>query len=59
MVGNTYRINNLYTKMIILILLVNTLFSERGDFISSAILATRNVNNNQAYIDAELVNVDT
>ena len=54
MIKNTYIINNPYIRAIILMLLVNTVFSERGDLISSEILSTRTVSNNQAYIDDEL-----
>ena len=39
---------------IILMIHFGLLFPARGDFISAEILATRNVNNNQAYIDDEL-----
>ena len=44
-----------------LILLIQTvfLFSARGDLISTEILATRNVNNTQTYIEDELAQIVT
>ena len=41
-------------KIIIILITINSLFSDRGDIISTIQLATRNLNNNQIYIDNEL-----
>ena len=60
MLKGTDRKGRVYI-VIVLILLIQTafLFSARGDLISTEILATRNVNNTQTYIEAELAQIVT
>ena len=45
---------NLSRMVVVSFFFMGILFSARGDLISTEILNTRSVNNNQAYIDAEL-----
>ena len=41
-------------KITIILLIINYVLADRGDLISSSMLSTRNLNNNQIYIDNEL-----
>ena len=54
MLKDTYRNNSIYKVGIFLTLLGGTALGARGDLISTEIIATRSVNNNQAFIDYEL-----
>ena len=51
--------HNLYLLVWFLIFHISILFSERGDLLSYEILATRNVNNTQTYIEEELAQIVT
>ena len=47
-------IKHFITKVIFINIIINLCIAARGDIISLEILSTRDVNNNQIYIDNEL-----
>ena len=59
MLLNIYKFKNKYLPGIVLVIFSCLTFASRGDLISAEILATRNVDNTQTYIEQELAQIVT
>ena len=59
MFQSTYSAQSKYQNKIFLAIILCVVFAARGDLISTEILATRNVNNTQIYIEEELAQIVT
>ena len=59
MLQNIFKSYNLYRSGIIFLMVVANTYGARGDIVSTEILATRNVNNTQTFIEEELAQIVT